>query len=70
MNNRFNYSSNKDRLFIAKCYAQDQFPFFSRYWYNNGNIFPNMGTVWIALDKTTKDNGCVQVHNAHSLKKE
>jgi len=31
------------------------------YWYNNGNIFPDMGTVWIAIDKAHKDNGCMQI---------
>ena len=31
------------------------------YWYNNGCLFPYMGSVWIAVDKATKENGCMQV---------
>ena len=31
------------------------------YWYNNGCLFPLMATVMIALDKCTKENGCLQV---------
>ena len=32
-----------------------------RYWYKNGCLFPNMGTVFIAIDKCNKENGCLQV---------
>ena len=31
------------------------------YWYENGCLFPHMGTVWLAVDKADKQNGCVQV---------
>ncbi|XP_060557301.1 L-proline trans-4-hydroxylase-like [Ruditapes philippinarum] len=31
------------------------------YWYRYGNLFPNMMTVFIAVDKATKENGCLQV---------
>jgi ectoine hydroxylase len=31
------------------------------YWYNNGCLFPYMASVMIALDRTTKANGCLQV---------
>ncbi|XP_078581402.1 L-proline trans-4-hydroxylase-like isoform X2 [Branchiostoma floridae x Branchiostoma japonicum] len=31
------------------------------YWYENGCIFPDMGTVSIALDKATQENGCLKV---------
>jgi ectoine hydroxylase len=31
------------------------------YWYNNGCLFPLMATAMIALDKCTKENGCLQV---------
>ena len=31
------------------------------YWYNNGCLFPLMASVMVALDKCTKDNGCLQV---------
>ncbi len=31
------------------------------YWYNNGILFPLMGSVMIAMDQTTKENGCLQV---------
>ena len=32
-----------------------------RYWYQFGCMYPDMGTLWMAVDKTTKENGCVQV---------
>lgn len=31
------------------------------YWYNNGCLAPDMLSIWIALDKSTKANGCLQV---------
>lgn len=31
------------------------------YWYNNGCLFPDMGSVFIAIDKCTRENGCLQV---------
>lgn len=31
------------------------------YWYLYGNLFPDMGTVFIALDPCTMDNSCLQV---------
>jgi ectoine hydroxylase-related dioxygenase (phytanoyl-CoA dioxygenase family) len=31
------------------------------YWYHNGCVFPYMASVMVALDKTTKENGCLQV---------
>ncbi|CAH1778742.1 unnamed protein product [Owenia fusiformis] len=31
------------------------------YWYLNGCLFPDMGTVWMAVDKATQDNGCLKV---------
>lgn len=31
------------------------------YWYHNGCLFPHMASVMIALDKTTKENGCLEV---------
>ena len=33
----------------------------SRFWYENGCMFPDMGTVWMAVDRATRENGCVQV---------
>ncbi len=35
---------------------------FIRYWYNNGCLFPDMGTVFVAMDKCDTDNGCLKVH--------
>ena len=32
-----------------------------RYWYNNGCLFPEMGSVFIPVDKCTKENGCLKV---------
>lgn len=31
------------------------------YWYNNSCLSPNMLSIWIALDKSNKANGCLQV---------
>jgi len=31
------------------------------YWYHNGNLHPDMGTVWIAVDKATRQNSCLQL---------
>ncbi|XP_052789579.1 L-proline trans-4-hydroxylase-like isoform X2 [Mya arenaria] len=31
------------------------------YWYNNGCLFPDMMTVFIAIDNCTKQNSCLQV---------
>jgi ectoine hydroxylase len=31
------------------------------YWYHNGCLTPDMGSVMLALDKATKANGCLQV---------
>ena len=32
-----------------------------RYWYHNGYLFPDMGTVFIAIDKCDRENGCLKV---------
>ncbi len=31
------------------------------YWYNNGCLFPDMASVMVAVDRATKQNGCLQV---------
>lgn len=31
------------------------------YWYQNGCLFPDMASVYIALDPATRKNGCLQV---------
>lgn len=31
------------------------------YWYNNGCLYPDMGSCMIAVDKATKANGCLQL---------
>src|SRR5688572_8632056 len=31
------------------------------YWYKNGCLFPDMGSVMIAVDPNTKENGCLQL---------
>jgi ectoine hydroxylase len=31
------------------------------YWYNNGCLYPLMASVMVALDKCTRENGCLQV---------
>ncbi len=38
------------------------------YWYQNGVLFPNLTSVFIAVDPATKENGCMQViPYSHSL---
>ena len=31
------------------------------YWYNNGCLAPDMMSIYVALDKATRENGCLQV---------
>lgn len=31
------------------------------YWYNDGCLFPDMASVTIAIDRATRENGCLQV---------
>lgn len=31
------------------------------YWYNNGCLFPDMASCFIAVDPNTRENGCMQV---------
>ena len=31
------------------------------YWYHNGCVYPYMASVMVALDRCTKENGCLQV---------
>jgi ectoine hydroxylase len=31
------------------------------YWYHNGCVFPYMASVMVALDRATRENGCLQV---------
>ncbi|MEO2004959.1 MAG: phytanoyl-CoA dioxygenase family protein [Candidatus Poribacteria bacterium] len=31
------------------------------YWYNNGCVYPDMGSVMIAVDGATRENGCLEV---------
>lgn len=31
------------------------------YWYHNGCLYPDMGSVMVALDRADRDNGCLQV---------
>jgi ectoine hydroxylase-related dioxygenase (phytanoyl-CoA dioxygenase family) len=38
------------------------------YWYNFGCLFPDMGSCLIAVDRATRENGCLQVlQRSHSL---
>jgi len=30
------------------------------YWYNNGCLFPDMASCYIAVDRATRENGCLQ----------
>ncbi|MBI3516804.1 MAG: phytanoyl-CoA dioxygenase family protein [Proteobacteria bacterium] len=31
------------------------------YWYHNGCLFPHLASIMLALDRTTRDNGCLQL---------
>lgn len=31
------------------------------YWYHNGCVWPDMASVMVALDRATRDNGCLQL---------
>ena len=31
------------------------------YWYDNGVLFPNLCSVFVAVDRATRENGCMQV---------
>ena len=38
------------------------------YWYRSGFLFPHMASVFIALDPSNRDNGCLQVlRGSHAL---
>jgi hypothetical protein len=38
------------------------------YWYHDGFLFPNMISAFVALDPSTKENGCLQVlRGSHKL---
>jgi ectoine hydroxylase-related dioxygenase (phytanoyl-CoA dioxygenase family) len=38
------------------------------YWYQNGCLYPDMGSAFIAVDPNTKENGCLQVlRGSHKL---
>jgi len=38
------------------------------YWYRNGFLFPHMASVFVALDPSTRENGCLQVlRGSHHL---
>ena len=38
------------------------------YWYQNGCLYPDMGSAFIAVDPNTKENGCLQVlKGSHKL---
>ena len=36
---------------------------YHRYWYDNGLLFPDVATVFIALDEAVQENGCLQVRS-------
>ncbi|CAL4248875.1 unnamed protein product, partial [Meganyctiphanes norvegica] len=38
------------------CWHQDY-----GYYYFNGNLFPEMATVFIAIDQSNKENGCLKI---------
>ena len=38
------------------------------YWYQNGCLYPDMGSAFIAVDPNTKENGCLQIlRGSHKL---
>lgn len=39
-----------------------------RYWYNNGCLYPDMGSVFIPVDDCDRENSCLQVlRSSHHL---
>ena len=32
------------------------------YWYNNGNLTPDINTIYIAIDRCDTGNGCIEVY--------
>src|ERR1043165_4752004 len=38
------------------------------YWYDNGVLFPNLCSVFVAVDPATRENGCLQVlRGSHAM---
>eukprot|EP01048_Picozoa_sp_COSAG05_P039381 COSAG05_NODE_19536_length_291_cov_0.713542_1_plen_87_part_10 len=38
------------------------------YWYDNGCLYPDMASCLIAVDRATRENGCLQVvRGSHKL---
>ena len=38
------------------------------YWYDMGNLFPDMATVFVAVDPATRENGCLRfIEGSHKL---
>jgi ectoine hydroxylase-related dioxygenase (phytanoyl-CoA dioxygenase family) len=38
------------------------------YWYDMGNVYPDMATAFIAIDRATRENGCLKlVEGSHKL---
>lgn len=53
-------------LYLYCCYYFILLLFF-RYWYKNGCLFPDLLTVFIAIDKCWTVNGCLQVGTIPSI---
>lgn len=45
---------------VTTCYILISWPL-CRYFYNWGYLYPDSGSVFIAVDDCTRENGCLQV---------
>ena len=58
-----NYKLTRDHATSHTTTINFTFLSICRYWYEYGNIYPAMISVWVALDKTTRTNSCLQVRH-------
>ena len=49
------------KLRICNIHHHDHLFSLISYWYQNGCLFPDMATVFIAIDKADVENGCLKV---------
>jgi ectoine hydroxylase-related dioxygenase (phytanoyl-CoA dioxygenase family) len=57
------------KLMMKEAYTGGQFVWHQDYgyWYDNTCLFPDMATVFIAIDKTDVGNGCLKVEQQFIL---
>ena len=55
------YSYALSLLMEVNLRRTDRFITAGRYWYKDYFLFPHMQTIWVALDKADRENGCLKV---------